>query len=77
MPARLLLKEFAVSKVYARDFLSIAAGTWENVETQVNPHQAAEIMQPFFEAGATWCIELSPEIPEQYLECIRTGPPIR
>ncbi len=48
-----------------------------NVVTDLNHHQNAEIVQPFFEAGATGCIELAPETPEQYLARIRAGPPKR
>ncbi|MEW6094347.1 MAG: LLM class flavin-dependent oxidoreductase [Chloroflexota bacterium] len=46
-----------------------------NVETPSDPKKAAEIVRPYFEAGATWCVELSPDTVEEYRERIRTGPP--
>jgi alkanesulfonate monooxygenase SsuD/methylene tetrahydromethanopterin reductase-like flavin-dependent oxidoreductase (luciferase family) len=48
-----------------------------NVETTINPRQSAKIVAPFFEAGATWCIDLAPDTPEQYRARIQAGPPER
>ncbi|HET7088898.1 MAG TPA: LLM class flavin-dependent oxidoreductase [Anaerolineae bacterium] len=46
-----------------------------NVETPSDPKQAAKVVRPYIEAGATWCVELSPDTIEQYRERIRSGPP--
>jgi alkanesulfonate monooxygenase SsuD/methylene tetrahydromethanopterin reductase-like flavin-dependent oxidoreductase (luciferase family) len=46
-----------------------------NVDMPPDPKQAAEIVRPYFEAGATWCIALSPDTPEECREQIRNGPP--
>lgn len=46
-----------------------------NVDIPSDPIKAANVVQPYLEAGATWCISLSPNTVEQYKERIRLGPP--
>lgn len=46
-----------------------------NVVTPPDRKQAAEIVRPYREAGATWCVELSPDSIEEYRDRIRNGPP--
>lgn len=46
-----------------------------NVQTSFDPQKAADVVRPYFEAGATWCVELSPGTVEEYRERIRIGPP--
>jgi alkanesulfonate monooxygenase SsuD/methylene tetrahydromethanopterin reductase-like flavin-dependent oxidoreductase (luciferase family) len=48
-----------------------------NGETPADPHQGAEIVQPYIEAGATWWVEYeaSRESFEEYRQRIRQGPP--
>ncbi len=46
-----------------------------NVEIPSDPNKAVDVVQPYIEAGATWCVGLSPNTVEQYRERIRPGPP--
>jgi alkanesulfonate monooxygenase SsuD/methylene tetrahydromethanopterin reductase-like flavin-dependent oxidoreductase (luciferase family) len=46
-----------------------------NVEIPSDPNKAVDVVRPYIEAGATWCVELSPNTVEQYRERIRHGPP--
>jgi len=46
-----------------------------NVEVPPDRAQGVEAVRPYFEAGATWGIELAPEKPEEYLKRIQLGPP--
>ena len=48
-----------------------------NIDAPSDPVQAAEIIRPYAEAGATWYIALAPATPEEYQERIRNGPPKR
>jgi alkanesulfonate monooxygenase SsuD/methylene tetrahydromethanopterin reductase-like flavin-dependent oxidoreductase (luciferase family) len=48
-----------------------------NVDIPLDKGRAAEMVQPYFEAGATWCIVLAPQTVEDYLERMRAGPPKR
>jgi alkanesulfonate monooxygenase SsuD/methylene tetrahydromethanopterin reductase-like flavin-dependent oxidoreductase (luciferase family) len=46
-----------------------------NVEIPSDPNKAVDVVRPYIEAGATWCVQLSPNTVEQYRERIRHGPP--
>jgi hypothetical protein len=46
------------------------------VDAPADKKSAAELLQPYFEAGATWFIALAAESPEQYLEIMHAGPPV-
>jgi alkanesulfonate monooxygenase SsuD/methylene tetrahydromethanopterin reductase-like flavin-dependent oxidoreductase (luciferase family) len=46
-----------------------------NVEIPSDPNKAVDVVRPYIEAGATWCVVLSPNTIEQYRERIRHGPP--
>ncbi len=46
-----------------------------NSETPADNRLGAEIVQPYLEAGATWCVELAPDDPQDYRKRIQAGPP--
>jgi alkanesulfonate monooxygenase SsuD/methylene tetrahydromethanopterin reductase-like flavin-dependent oxidoreductase (luciferase family) len=46
-----------------------------NVAAPADARERAEMARSYFQAGATWCIELSPDTLEEYRERIRSGPP--
>jgi alkanesulfonate monooxygenase SsuD/methylene tetrahydromethanopterin reductase-like flavin-dependent oxidoreductase (luciferase family) len=46
-----------------------------NVILPPDPKEAADVVRPYYEAGATWCVYLSPNTVEQNRERIRLGPP--
>jgi alkanesulfonate monooxygenase SsuD/methylene tetrahydromethanopterin reductase-like flavin-dependent oxidoreductase (luciferase family) len=47
-----------------------------NMDIPTNPDEAVDVIMPYAEAGATWCVGLSPNTLEQYRERIRLGPPV-
>jgi hypothetical protein len=46
-----------------------------NVALPADPLEAVEAVRPYQEAGATWCVTLSPATVAAYRDRIRSGPP--
>lgn len=74
-----LLTPQEVSKI-AND-IKISRGTDQpfdiavNIDTPSNLKSLDDIARRYRDAGATWCVELSPDSIDQYRERIRRGPP--
>lgn len=46
-----------------------------NCTTPLDNRVGAEMVRPYIEAGATWCVQLAPEDPQEYRKRIQAGPP--